>query len=611
MVGRRAMLRGGALGAAGLAAASLVGCGGSDNKATSPQATLPSGAGQVGTATGGAAAKGGTPVPKEQVRLKPGIYQGPVAASPAEANPEVNAKRGGTLKMYYLDPPRMDISRTLSCTIYHTMNYPQNKLVRGRVGASAPLYSVEVEPDLAESWEVLNGAQQFTFKLRKGVKTHNVAPLNGREFTSEDVVASMELYRKGGTQKDVFAPVTSITAPDPYTVVVKLDQPLADFPSNIASWSFMYAKEFVADDNLRQERAAGTGPFIQKEWVKKERSDFVKHPDYFEKGLPYVDGINVVPSTGDQNVARAAYQTDNVMEWNPPTDADAADMFKSKGDSMVMTKFPTARGANVNGFQFQMKNPVFQDERVRRALSLAFDRAEFDRAYNASDNENPEGPYSNSPMPWALLFDQYPTAKANGQWYKFDAKQASALMQAAGYTKEKPLAFTLQSFYYYQALSEVVVPGINQNLPEVKITWKMIDNPTHVTLMSDRNFPEAVGFLWGPSGFSMDQWLYPFYHSKGGNNYGNISDPDLDALLVKQRATTEAKAKKDVWNQIYARIHDKLYQAWFPEAKLRSAWPNYLMNYRYHAYMGSYICYTSDQARAMWLDDGTPGLKRT
>src|SRR3546814_15301909 len=70
----------------------------------------------------------------------------------------------------------------------------------------------------------------------------------------------------------------------------------------------------------------------------------------------------------------------------------------------------------------------------------------------------------------------------------------------------------------------------------------------------------------------MDQWIYPFYHSAGSLNYGSVNDPDLDTLLVNQRAETNADAQLELWKQVYDRVHDKVYQAWFPEAQNRSVW---------------------------------------
>jgi peptide/nickel transport system substrate-binding protein len=607
---RRSVIRGAGLGAAGLAGAALIGCGSDDDSgATSRVGDI---GGNVAATIAPAIATtvaSDVAVPADQVRLEPGIYDGAVAASKAEANPAVNAKYGGSITMRYLDPPRMDLNRTLSCTIFHTLNYTNNRLVRGKTGANAPLSSVNLEPDLAESWEAQDGGRQFTFNLRKGIKTHNKAPTNGRQFTSEDVVSGLEMYKAGGTQKDVYSAVTDISAPDEDTVVVKLNQPVLGFPGNHASWSFIYAKELSENEDARQTENSGTGPFIQTEWTSKERSVFTKNPDYMEEGLPYLDEVIAVVQ-GDANVLRAGFQTDNFLDWSPRDDAEIEEMAGIRGDTMVANKFPNARGATVYGFQFQMNNPTFQDERVRRALSLAFDRTEFDEAFTGGDNRHPNGPYSNSPMPWAYLWDEFPNAEVNGPYYQFDPAQASQMMQAAGYTADNPLQMEMVSYYYRNQLSELVIPGIVANLPEVDIAWRQVDNPTHVTLMSDRNFDDTIGFLWGPPGYSMDQWIFPFMHSTGGNNYGSINDPTLDALLEKQRAETDVATQKEQWHSISERIHDQVFQAWFPERGRRSAWHNYMLNYRYHALMGSYVCYSNDQARSIWLDDGAPGDRK-
>jgi len=607
-LGRRSMLRGAGLTGVGLAGAALIGCGGDDDSDGDGGG---GGGGSTATAapttdsSGGGGGGGGGRIEGDARLVTPGIYDGPVGPSAAEMDPANNAVYGGTLLERYLEPPRMDLNRTLSCTIYHTLNYTNNKLVRGKTGASADPFVVELEADLAESWEdVSPDSTEFVFNLRRGVMTHDKAPTNGRELTSEDVLAAYGMYQAQGTQKDVFAPVESMEAPDDYTVRIKLNQPLADFPTNISSWAFIYVKELVDNEDLRQEMAVGTGPFIQEEWSKNERSVFKRNPNYFEEGLPYLDGI-IAQTQNDANALRAGFQTDNFYHWSYRDEPDAEDMANTV-DDMVATRFPRTRGANVNGFQFQMNNPTFQDDRVRRALSLAFDRIEYDLARNSGDNDNPNGPFSNAPMPWPLMFDEYPDATVNGPWYQFNPAEASKMMQAAGFTADSPLEMEMPSFYFRREIGELIVPGINSSLPEVNINFREVDNPTHVSMMSDRNFDDAVGFLWGPAGFSMDQWIFPFYHSTGGNNYGSIVDPDLDALLEAQRSETDAAQKKETWMKVWDRIHDMVYQAWFPEALLRYSWHNYMMNYRPHGLMGDTVCYSSDQHRATWLEEGSP-----
>lgn len=612
---RRGALRGAGLGAVGLAGAALIGCSDDDGDGdATPTGTIsPGDIGGTSTPVPTASASD-TPVPADQVRIEPGIYEGSIPPSAAELNPALNHKRGGTVLARYLNPPRMDLNRVLSCTVFHTKDYTNSKLVRARTGATASPYNVELEPDLAESWEVQENSTRIVYNLREGVMTHDKEPANGREFTSADVKASFDLYSAGGTQKDVYSNVLSYETPDDYTFIVNLETPQSDFVGAQSSWSFIELQEIVEDEDLRQEIAIGTGPFVQDEWVPKETSKFSAHPNYFGvdalgNQLPYIDGIETFVL--DTASRRAAFATDNLMVWGARDDADAADMLKQRGDTFALVKFPQSRGANTNGFQFQMNNPTFQDDRVRRAMSLAFDRDEYDLARNAGDQANPDGgAYSNSPMPWSLLFDEYPSRQANGPWYQHDPAEASKMMQAAGYTPDAPLEMEMVSFYYRRELAELIAPGIQQNLPEVNINFREVDNATHVTLMADRNFEDTMGILWGPPGYVMDQWIYPFYHSNAGNNFGSINDPELDALLDKQREVTEGDEQKQVWMDIYNRIHDQVYQAWFPQPFLRYGHHNYLMNVRGHGLMGSYVCYTSGQAREVWLDDGAPGVDR-
>ena len=540
--------------------------------------------------------------------MVPGIYNSPVPPSAAELNPDVNAKYGGTLLARYLDPPRMDINRTLSCTIYETMELTNAKLLRGKSGANAHPFLVEVEPDMAESWEASPDNTEFTFHMRPGIKTHNVDPTNGRVYTSEDVKLSIERYQAGGTQKDVYSGVTNIATPDDDTVVISLGAPNSDFPASISSWSFMWVKELIEDDDRLQEQAVGTGPFVQAEWTKKERSVFDKHTEYFEDGHPYVDKVITVVQN-DLAAQRAGFLTDQWMDWNARDDDDMESM-QGQASDVIGWRLPISRGANVNGWHFNMNNPVFQDERVRRAISLGMDRVEFDLADNAGDNQNPEGPFSNPPMPWAFLYDEQPTAKANGPWYQFDPAQASQLLQAAGYTADNPLEFEHVTWYDRQDSGEILIPGLNAAVPEVKVSFREVDNPTQVTLLSDRNFDATIGIVWGPPGYAMDQWIYPWYHTTGGLNYNAKGSAELDALLDQQRAVASLDEKKAIWQQVWDTIHDQVWDLWWPEALLRRNWHNYVLNYRGHGLMGPFTCYNAQQARALWLDDGAPGLDR-
>lgn len=575
------------MGTTGVMAAALVGCGGEDDPAEGSPASTSTGA-------------GGAQSPAGEVRIAPGIYDGTIAPTAAEADPLTYGRHGGTLLTRYLDPPHMDFNRTLSCTINTTHDYVKNKLTRATLGARANITAVDIEPDLAESWEMTDDATRFTFNLHRGVKFHNVEPVLGREFTSDDVRASIERYQAGGAQKDVFSEVESIETPDDYTVIFNLDQPLSDFPRNIAAWSHIDAREVVEDPDLMETRAIGTGPFIQDEWVQKERSVFVRHPEYFEDGLPFLDRIETYV-VDDPSTQRAGYLTNNFFSWAARDDTEVEQMMSETDDS-VMLKYPWIQGANTSGMHFQMRNPTFEDERVRRAMSVAIDRVEWDIA-NVTESDG----YSKSPIAWSFLYDEVPTLESQGEWYQFDPQKASQLLQAAGYSDSSRLSVDGPVWYFRNEYQQLLTPMYEQ-IPELDFTARVVDNPTAVQMLNDRNFEDTMNITWGPPAYSVDQMVFPWYLSTGGLNHASINDAEMDRLLLAQRAESDPEAQRELWLQIEHRIFDEVWNIFFPaQMYVRDFWHNYVLNYRPHGITRSGMtCYLNGEARGMWLDEGAP-----
>jgi peptide/nickel transport system substrate-binding protein len=596
-VSRRAALRGLALGAGGIGAAALIGCG-TEEAAPAPSTPPPP---DRGTPTTTGATTGGGKVSADQVRIKPGYYEWSLPPTPAEADPMANGRRGGTLLTRYLDPPHMNFNRTLSCTVNTTMDYTKNKLTRAIFGARARQEHIDIEPDLAESWEVNDQATVFTFKLRSGVKFHNVAPLNGREFTADDVRASVERYQAGGVQKDVWAVVEKLETPDDHTVVFTLNQPLSDFPRNMAAWSHMDAREVVEDEELNKTKAMGTGPFIQEEWTPKVRSVFVRNPDYFEEGLPFLDKV-IASVQNDQAAQRAGFTTNNYFDWGARDEVEAEQML-GEAKEAVYFKYRRAQGANTDGFHFQMKNPKWQDERARRALSMAIDRVEYDLARFNGESGNG---YAISPIAWPFLHETQPTLEQQGPWYQYNPEEASKLLQAAGYSASNPITVDMPVWYQREAWNEIVKPMYDM-IPEIKSEVRIVDNPTAVQMLNDRNYDDTMNITWGPPAYSVDQMVFPWYHSKGGLNHNNVNDAEMDRLVTAQRAELVPEAQKELWHQIEARIFDQVWDVFVPRGQIsRGFWHNYMINYRPHG-IGSYVCYGNAQARSAWLDEGAPG----
>lgn len=577
---RRQVLRAATLGG-GLLAAAAFGCGGRDGSAGR------------GTTGGRTVAEAGS-----VEAIQPGHYERHLAASQEELNPAQYAKRGGTLRFQYLDPPHFDAALSYSCTLYDTHDLVCNKVLRARLGPQADPFKLELEPDLAESWEVVaEDATEYVFSLRRNVRWQNVPPVNGREFTAEDIRAVWQRYAAGGVQKEVFSVVESMEATDRHTLRVRLKEPYVDFPQAVATYAYITPRELWENSDRIRTEIIGTGPFIRESWTPKEGAVFVRNPDYWElapdgQPYPYLDRVEAVV-VDDTAALRAGFRTRDWHFWSPPNSAEGQDMLSTAPDT-VWLDLPQSRGGNVNGFTFNLNNPVFKDKRVRNAISMGIDRVGLDQLLYDGLN----GGYSATALPWPFVYDELPTLEDQGPTFQYNPEEAKKLLQAAGHPN---LEFELVH-WYLRTTAEPVQNMLSQI--GVKVNIRQVDNPTHVQIMTQRSFNEAVGVIWGPPQYGADGWIYPYYITGGGLNYNGVADPDLDRMLRAQRAETDPDRRRQILRDIDRHLNDQNYEIWWPQSWYRHMWPAFVKNFRQHGFAGTSQCYSCGQFRQVWLDQG-------
>ena len=152
-------------------------------------------------------------------------------------------------------------------------------------------------PDLAHSWEIAKDGKTYTFFLRKGVEFHD-----GAELTADDVKATFDRIAKPPQGINIprsilFKTVSEINTRDKYTVEFKLAEPRPKSFIMLAiasGWNVIVRKKTLEDNNynLRKvEDYPGTGPFRSVRRVENEVWVMEKNPNYWNKGLPYLDGI--------------------------------------------------------------------------------------------------------------------------------------------------------------------------------------------------------------------------------------------------------------------------------------------------------------------------------
>jgi len=288
--------------------------------------------------------------------------------------PEANAKPGGVLRMGIpTRAPHFDIHQSGTFFTLGAMACMFDNLIRRDPQDGAKT----IIPDLAHSWEIGEDAKTYTFFLRKDVQFSD-----GAELTAEDVKATFDRIAKPPSgisipRSVLFKAVSEINARDKYTVEFKLSEarPINFMMSAFASgWNVIVRKKTLEDNNYNLRKLVtypGNGPFHSVRRIENEVWVMEKNPNYWNKGLPYLDGIefyNVLPFSPEMASAILAGRVDYVLATDPATARKA----KATPSMSTVTIYQSVAHATwVN----HKKKPL-DDPRVRRAMPpLAFTAA--------------------------------------------------------------------------------------------------------------------------------------------------------------------------------------------------------------------------------------------
>ena len=406
-ISRRSMLRGTAIGAAGLSGAVLIGCGGGDDEGDD----------------GGSAA---TAAPTTD------------GGSAATAEPTVDPmapKRGGKLTLHMGTEPR-SLDPHFETFTPAPANATSNNLLRFTPDL------VSIVPDAAELPEQPDELT-YIFKLRPGLSMHPVSPLDGRPVTSEDIKYTFErqsnqagdetgTYQHAYYFKDRLA---SIETPDDETVVFKTTAPYAPFMNYIASpWSPIIAREYVEANGDLTEFVGSTGPYMLKEWQKEVRMTFERNPSYWkDPNLPYVDELEFLispdPDTSATQFSDGAFgaYVSGQSQLDRVKNARGADTSYSAVPSQFWRQFrmsPTdAEHSYLDyaGTEYDT-GKYFDDIRVRQAICMAINKQQVLDLVYSGDGQVALGPILSQFSNWALKEELVP----------FDLAEAQKLMAAAG-----------------------------------------------------------------------------------------------------------------------------------------------------------------------------------
>lgn len=150
----------------------------------------------------------------------------------------------------------------------------------------------ELIPELAENWEASAGATRWTFALRRGVTFHN-----GKDFTADDVVASIRHHMGEGSTSHANAIVSNIRdvrADGAHRVRFDLAGGSADFPYILSAYHLAILPADKIGDQAGMAEGVGTGGYVLRSFEPGVRATATRNPDYFKSGRAHFDTVELL-----------------------------------------------------------------------------------------------------------------------------------------------------------------------------------------------------------------------------------------------------------------------------------------------------------------------------
>ena len=437
-----------------------------------------------------------------------------------------------------LNPPSLDPQKTPSAAAIYVGSAVLSRLFRFKAVADPATQNIyDTENDLGVSAESPD-ATTWTIKLRPDARFHNVAPVNGHAVEAEDIKVSFARALSPGMANrgslDMID-INTLQTPDAQTVVFKLKYPYADFVNTLSNGqlSYILPREIDSPGFDTTKTLIGSGPFLFESFTPDVAITFKKNPDWFEKGRPYVDGVKQAIIT-DPSQALAQFTGGNVGTASV-TENDLDTMRKSNPNAPVLKIW--GGGGSIVYFQMGDPNSPFQDIRVRRAASLAIDRAALGKSiwndhYQYSFNvERTSGT-------WAL--DMKDLDPATAQWYKYDLAQAKSLLTAAGLSGNSfKIEYPTPPQFTWSAGTAQAVSNMLSQLPW-KISLSTIDfNKDYIGGGKGARYgnypPDTMIATELQASTTADDYIYKNFQSTSTSSASRTHDPQIDAMLTKER----------------------------------------------------------------------------
>ena len=384
--------------------------------------------------------------------------------------------------------------------------------------------TTDLEPGLAESYDVSDDGLTYTFHLRQGLKFSD-----GTDFNAEAVKWSIERVMNLGGDPNwlVTSFVDHVEVVDDYTVAFVLQSPVNYFPLLVATEPYAPVSPscYSADQFDSDSTCGGIGPYKIDKWVRDVEMDLVANPNWYGDA-PKTEKI-VIKYFADATTMRLALENGEIdvatKSLNP---TDYADL--RGNDQLQVIEGP---GAQIRYLCFNHTIAPFDNAQVRQAIEYAVDRqALVDKAFQGTHQPL----YSMVPMGMWGHIDAFP---------KRDLDKAKELLTEAGYSADNPLQIDLWwTPTHYGDTEADVASIIKSSLEETGMIQVNLQSAEWATYTDQFG---SMGFYllgWYPDYLDPDNYTYSFAASDASDDIGiYYSSEQMDAYFEAEQSAADLR----------------------------------------------------------------------
>jgi peptide/nickel transport system substrate-binding protein len=413
----------------------------------------------------------------------------------------------------------------------------------------------QIVPWLAKSWSVGDDGKVYTFELEEGVTFHDGTPFNAEAvaFVFNEAVAKEFIYA------NLLEGLEEVTADGEHTVSFHFAEPFAALLPNLA-----YKPLCIFSPTAYQEKGeewmatniVGTGPFIQDDFVKGEYIRFVKNPNYWQEGKPYLDAVKII-NVPDMALRTAMLEKGEIDRTVTLNDFDVPRL--EKDENIKIRVVPSTRQYYV--VLNHLVHP-FGNVNVRKAFNYAMDKVGIVSSVFADQgavlSKAPtiaEGVYGFADM----------REPGEETIFPYDPERAKTLLKNAGYEDrdgngvvEDPKGNELRLGLWTRRGG---TKGDYQTAQLIQAFLGEIGVPVEITVMESAAFSSAVKvppteaeydmalLSWGIPTADPDEPMMLFTYTKAWKPFGSnrmfYSSEEIDRLTALAHTETDQEKRKE------------------------------------------------------------------